>query len=92
MVPLVEAIEEQSGQKPEKVLADNGYCSDENLKYLARKRMEGFVATGKQKHSQRREPCKRGPLPREASQVERMESVPLCHFDQERAGREAFKF
>ena len=73
MVPLVEAIEEQSGQKPEGVLADNGYCSDENLKYLARKRMEGFVATGKQKHSQRREPCQRGPLPREASRVERME-------------------
>ena len=73
MVPLVEAIEEQSGQKPEGVLADSGYCSDENLKYLARKRMEGFVATGKQKHSQRREPCHRGPLPREASRIERME-------------------
>jgi len=73
MVPLIKAIEEQSGQKPEGVLADNGYCSDENLKYLARKRMEGFVATGKQKHSQRREACKRGPLPREASRVERME-------------------
>jgi transposase len=73
MVPLIEAIEEQSGQKPEGVLADNGYCSDENLKYLARKRMEGFVATGKQKHSQWREPCKRGPLPREASRIERME-------------------
>jgi transposase len=73
MVPLIEAIEEQSGQKPKEVLADNGYCSDENLKYLARKRMEGFVATGKQKHSQRREPCRRGPLPREASRVERME-------------------
>jgi transposase len=72
MVPLIEAIEEQSGQKPEGVLADNGYCSDENLKYLARKRMEGFVATGKQKHGERREPCKRGPLPREASRVERM--------------------
>jgi transposase len=73
MVPLIKAIEEQSGQKPEEVLADNGYCSDENLKYLARKRMEGFVATGKQKHSQRREPCKPGPLPREASRIERME-------------------
>ena len=73
MVPLIEAIEEQSGQKPEEVLADNGYCSDENLKYLARKRMEGFVATGKQKHSQRSEPCKRGPLPREANRIERME-------------------
>ena len=73
MVPLVEAIEEQSGQKPEGVLADNGYCSDENLKYLARKRMEGFVATGKQKHGERRETCKRGLLPKEASRVERME-------------------
>ena len=73
MVPLIEAIEEQSGQKPEGVLADNGYCSDENLKYLARRRMEGFVATGKQKHGERRKPCPRGPLPREASRVERME-------------------
>jgi transposase len=73
MVPLVEAIEEQSGQKPKGVLADNGYCSDENLKYLARKRMEGFVVTGKQKHGERRETCKRGPLPKEASRVERME-------------------
>jgi transposase len=73
MVPLIEAIEEQSGQKPEGVLADNGYCSDENLKYLARKRMEGFVATGKQKHGEGRKPCQRGPLPREASRVERME-------------------
>ena len=73
MVPLIEAIEKQSGQKPEAVLADNGYCSDENLKYLARKRMEGFVATGKQKHGERRKPCQRGPLPREASRVERME-------------------
>ena len=73
MVPLIEAIEEQCGQKPKEVLADNGYCSNENLKYLARKRMEGFVATGKQKHSERRKPCQRGPLPREASRVERME-------------------
>jgi hypothetical protein len=44
MVPLIEAIEEQSGQKPEGVLADNGYCSDENLKYLARRR---FRSDGK---------------------------------------------
>jgi transposase len=73
LVPLIEAIEEQSGQKPEGVLADNGYCSDENLKYLARNRMEGFVATGKQKHGERRKPCPRGPLPKEASRVERME-------------------
>jgi transposase len=72
VVPLIEAIEEQAGQKPEEVLADSGYCSEENLKYLATRRMEGFVATEKQKHTERREPCPRGPLPKNASRVERM--------------------
>src|SRR5713101_8156005 len=55
VVPLIQAIQEQSGQKPEEVLADSGYCSEENLKYLAKRRMEGFVATGKQKHGERSE-------------------------------------
>jgi transposase len=73
MVPLLETIEEQSGQTPEGVLADSGYCSDENLKYLKKRKIEGFVATGKQKHNERREPCKPGPLPKGASRVERME-------------------
>ena len=73
MVPLIEAIQEQSEQRVEEVLADSGYCSEENLKYLARRRMEGFVATEKQKHSERTEPCQRGPLPKDASRVERME-------------------
>jgi len=73
MVPLIEAIEEQSGQRPKEVLTDSGYCSEENLKYLVKRRMEGFVATEKQKHGERREPCKRGPLPKDASRVERME-------------------
>ena len=72
MVPLIEVVQEQSGQKPEEVLADSGYCSEENLKYLAKRRMEGFVATEKQKHGERNERCKRGPLPKGASRVERM--------------------
>jgi transposase len=72
MVPLVEAIEEQSGQKPEVIVADSGYCSDDNLKYLAQKKLEGFVATEKQKHGQPNQPCPRGPLPKGASRVERM--------------------
>ena len=73
MVPLIEAIQEQSGQRPAEVLTDNGYCSEENLKYLAKRRMEGFVATEKQKHGEPSEPCKRGPLPKDASRVERMD-------------------
>jgi transposase len=73
VVPLIEAIQEQSGQRPEEVLTDSGYCSEENLKYLAKRRMAGFVATEKQKHGERNEPCKRRPLPEDASLVERMQ-------------------
>ena len=72
LVPLVEKIEEQSGQKPQGVVTDSGYCSEENLKYLNKRRIEGFVATEKVTHGQRREPCKRGPLPKGATRVERM--------------------
>src|SRR5947209_10870485 len=73
LLPLVEKIEEQSGQKPQEVVADSGYCSEENLKYLNKRKIEGFVATGKQKHNERREPCKPGPLPKGASRVQQME-------------------
>lgn len=70
--PMVEAIEEQAGHKPGKVLADNGYSSEANFKYLARRRIEGYVATGRQKHGSLGPACKRGPLPKGANAVERM--------------------
>jgi hypothetical protein len=72
LAPLVEVIQEQAGQKPEEVLADSGYCSEENLKYLRQKRIEGFLATEKLQHGRHRQPCRRGPLPKGASRVERM--------------------
>jgi transposase len=73
LVPMVERIEQQSGQKPREIVTDNGYCSEANLKYLKKRKIEGFVATGKQKHSQRRKACKPGPLPKGASRVQQME-------------------
>jgi hypothetical protein len=36
--PMVELIEQQSGQRPEAILADNGYCSEENLAHLVCRR------------------------------------------------------
>jgi transposase len=72
LVPLVEKIEEQSGQKPEEVLTDSGYCSEGNLRYLGKREIVGWVATEKRKHGERRPPCPRGPLPSEAGEVERM--------------------
>lgn len=70
--PMVQAVEEQAGHKPREVLADNGYCSETNFKYLARRHIEGYVATGRQKHGSRGTACKRGPLPKGANAVERM--------------------
>jgi hypothetical protein len=76
--PMVEAIEQQSGQRPEAILADSGYCcSEENLAYLEsaaqpERKIDGFLATGKQKHGEHRLPCKRGPLPKDATKVDRM--------------------
>jgi transposase len=75
--PMVELIEQQSGQRPEAILADNGYCSEENLEYLQSAsqpelKIEGFIATGKQKHGEHRTPARRGPLPKGATKVDRM--------------------
>jgi DDE family transposase len=60
MEPLVKAIQQQAGQKPKQVLADSGYCSDGNLRFLAKQRIEGFVATEKQKHGERHNPAHEG--------------------------------
>jgi hypothetical protein len=74
---MVEAIEQQSGQRPAAILADSGYCSEENLQRLEsseepERKIEGYIATGKQKHGEHRQPCKSGPLPQGATRVERM--------------------
>lgn len=75
--PMIEAIEQQSGQRPAAILADSGYCSEENLQRLEsseepERKIEGYIATGKQKHGEHRQPCKSGPLPQGATRVERM--------------------
>jgi len=77
LLPMVELIEQQSGQRPEAILADNGYCSEENLEQMEsadppERRIEGFIATGKQKHGEHRKPAQRGRLPNGATKVDRM--------------------
>lgn len=77
LTPLVETIQQQSGQRPPAILADNGYCSDKNLEFLEsadqpEQKIEGYVATGKSKHGEHRMACKPGPLPKGATRVERM--------------------
>jgi len=39
--PMVQVIEQQSGQRPTGLLADSGYCSEKNLAYLGSSRSVG---------------------------------------------------
>jgi transposase len=75
--PMVQVIEQQSGQRPNGLLADSGYCSEKNLEHLetadkAGHKIDAYIATGKQKHGEYRQLCPRGPLPQQATRVERM--------------------
>ena len=77
LMPMVEVIERQSGQRPEEVLADSGYCSEKNLEALEsaenpEKRIAGYIATERQKRDEYREACPKGPLPKGATRVDRM--------------------
>ena len=50
-MPLVEAIENNLGRKPEQALeADSGYCSEPNLKALVARGIDGYVAPGRAQH------------------------------------------
>lgn len=75
LLPLIATIENQSGQRPEQILADSGYCSEKNLEALEgepERRIEGYIATERQKHDEYKQPCPRGPLPKGATRVDRM--------------------
>ena len=45
MAPTVKTVEEKAGQKPEEVITDSGNRSEADLKYLAKRKIEGFIAT-----------------------------------------------
>ena len=50
LMPLVEAIENNLGRKPEQASADSGYCSEANLEALEAHGVDGYVAPGRAKH------------------------------------------
>jgi transposase len=72
LIPMIERVREQAGQKVQQVLADSGYCSEENLRKSANKKVDVYVATGKQKHNQPAQTNPRGRIPKSATLVDRM--------------------
>src|ERR1700730_2282744 len=72
LMPMITAIEEQSGHRPTELLADAGYCSDDNLAAIEATPIDAYISTRKQKHGERPGPCPRGPLPTTATRIDRM--------------------
>jgi len=71
--PLVEEIKDNTdGAKPKKVSADSGYYSETNVTYLETERIDSFIATGRQKHSDKPVAAPRGRIPKDATVQERM--------------------
>ena len=77
LLPMITVIEQQSGQRPQQILADSGYSSEKNLEGLEsaeapERRIEGYIATERQRHDEYKQPCPKGPLPKGATRVDRM--------------------
>ena len=70
--PAVEAIKRVLGSKPAKVLADAGYWSETNAEFLQREGIEGYLATGRQKHGEVAVPAPRGRPPGHLTLREKM--------------------
>ncbi|MGY3413165.1 hypothetical protein ACVWZV_009342 [Bradyrhizobium sp. GM5.1] len=56
---MLDAIKANLGMNPDEASADVGYCSQANLRTLVRRRIEGYVATGRQKHGTKAATAKR---------------------------------
>lgn len=61
LAPLLDAIKANLARNPDEVSADAGYCSASNLRTLTRRRIEGYIATGRQKHGTKAATAKRHP-------------------------------
>lgn len=61
LAPLLDAIKANLGSNPQEASADAGYCSAPNLRTLIRRRIAGYIATGRQTHGSKAAVTKRKP-------------------------------
>src|SRR3984893_666800 len=66
LMPMIATTTQQSGSTPSVLLADAGYCSEENFVAIAATEIDAYISTRKQKHGERPGPCPPGPLPADA--------------------------
>lgn len=52
LAPIVAQIKQNTKRQAQQLSADAGYCSEDNLKELTRRHINGYIATGRQKHGE----------------------------------------
>jgi len=76
LIPMTAQTMVNTGQVPEQMLADAGYCSGDNLaqagEVSAATGTEFFIATGRHKHDDPAPVAPRGPIPKNATAKQRM--------------------
>jgi transposase len=71
-IPMLERIVANTGQLPEKMIADAGYCSTANIEASEKRGLDAYVSTSRQEHGRRPRPS-RGPAPRDLDARGRMD-------------------
>jgi transposase len=73
LIPLLDQIRANAGRQAREVSADYGYCTEDNLKDLSRRRVRGYIATGRQRHrSHAPDPLRDGNSPRKKEMTRRL--------------------
>jgi len=73
LLPAIDRIRQVLKCKPKQVVADAGFWSETNVSGLAQRRIDGYVARHRSKHSTPPPPAPRGRIPKGMSIAERMQ-------------------
>jgi len=71
-VPMLERIVANTGQLPERLIADAGYCSTANIEASEQRGLDAYLSTSRQERGKRPRPS-RGPAPRDLDARGRMD-------------------
>ncbi len=72
LLPMLERIEANTGQRPTALIADAGYCSSSNLEACEESGLNAYISTSRQQHGHRPRPS-RGRPPRDLDARGRMD-------------------
>ena len=64
LAPLVDQVKQNTGRKPQRVLADAGYKGEKNCQALEKRKIRGFVAQGRESRQQEAPADSGGPASR----------------------------